>query len=92
MAAVASRPGAKSHLETLASAKYLKRLVGRSWHEGCNAFGIGGANGSGRRNKARITIMTTRFQSAQRVIVSFVGALFFAAIAVGTAVPVLPVA
>ncbi len=36
--------------------------------------------------------MTTRFQSAQRIVVSFVGALFFAAIAVGAAVPVIPVA
>jgi hypothetical protein len=36
--------------------------------------------------------MTTRLQSAQRVLVSFVGAIFFAAIAVGTAVPVIPVA
>ncbi len=36
--------------------------------------------------------MTNRFQSAQRVIVSCVGALFFAAIAVGTAVPLIPIA
>ena len=36
--------------------------------------------------------MTTRFQSAQRILLSFVGALFFAAVAVGTAVPVIPVA
>ncbi len=36
--------------------------------------------------------MTTRFQSAQRVVVSFVGAVFFAAVAVATAVPVIPVA
>jgi hypothetical protein len=31
-------------------------------------------------------------QSFQRVAVSFVGALVFAAIAVGTAVPVIPIA
>lgn len=36
--------------------------------------------------------MSLRFASAQRVVVSFVGALFFAAIAVSAAVPVLPVA
>jgi hypothetical protein len=36
--------------------------------------------------------MTTRFHSAQRIVVSFMGALFFAAVAVGTAVPVIPVA
>lgn len=36
--------------------------------------------------------MLYRFESAQRVAVSFIGALFFAAVAIGAAVPVLPVA
>jgi hypothetical protein len=36
--------------------------------------------------------MTIDFQSARRVVVSFVAALAFAAVAVGTAVPILPVA
>lgn len=36
--------------------------------------------------------MTARFSAAQHVVVSFVAALFFAAVAVGAAVPVIPVA
>lgn len=36
--------------------------------------------------------MSTYFQSAQRATVSFVAALFFATLAVGAAVPVLPIA
>lgn len=36
--------------------------------------------------------MLYRFETAQRVAVSFLGALFFAALAIGAAVPVLPVA
>jgi hypothetical protein len=40
----------------------------------------------------RTQSMTIDFQSARRVVVSFVAALAFAAVAVGTAVPILPVA
>ena len=36
--------------------------------------------------------MAVRFQSAQRIALSLVSALVFAAVAVGAAVPVLPVA
>ncbi len=36
--------------------------------------------------------MSLRFKTAQRIAISFVGALFFAAIAVGTAVPIIPIA
>lgn len=36
--------------------------------------------------------MSFRFETAQRIAVSFVGALFFAAIAVGTATPIIPIA
>lgn len=36
--------------------------------------------------------MTLRFETAQRIAVSFVGALVFAAIAVSTAAPIVPIA
>jgi hypothetical protein len=36
--------------------------------------------------------MSIRFETAQRIAFSLVGALFFAAIAVGTAVPITPIA
>lgn len=36
--------------------------------------------------------MSLRFQAAQNVAVSFVAALFFAAVAISAAVPVVPVA
>ena len=36
--------------------------------------------------------MTLRFETAQRIALSFAGALVFAAIAVGTAVPIIPIA
>jgi hypothetical protein len=37
-------------------------------------------------------LMSIRFETAQRIAFSLVGALFFAAIAVGTAVPIIPIA
>ena len=36
--------------------------------------------------------MSIRFETAQRIAFSLVGALFFAAVAVGTAVPIIPIA
>lgn len=36
--------------------------------------------------------MSLRFETIQRVAVSFVGALVFAAIAIGTATPIIPIA
>lgn len=36
--------------------------------------------------------MSLRFETAQRIALSFVGALFFAAVAVSAAVPIIPVA
>lgn len=36
--------------------------------------------------------MTLRFETAQRIAVSLVGALFFAAIAVSVATPIVPIA
>ena len=36
--------------------------------------------------------MSIRFETAQRIAFSLVGALFFATIAVGTAVPIIPIA
>ena len=45
-----------------------------------------------RRPDSKGFTMTFRFETAQRVALSFAGALFFAAIAVGAAVPVLPIA
>jgi hypothetical protein len=36
--------------------------------------------------------MTFRFESAQRIAVSFVGAVIFAAIAISAAAPIVPIA
>jgi hypothetical protein len=36
--------------------------------------------------------MSLRFETVQRVALSFVGAVFFAAIAVSTATPIIPIA
>ncbi len=36
--------------------------------------------------------MTLRFETAQRFAISLVGALFFAAVAISAAVPIIPVA
>lgn len=36
--------------------------------------------------------MSLRFETIQRVAVSVVGAVFFAAIAIGTAAPIIPIA
>ena len=36
--------------------------------------------------------MTTRFESVQRIAISVVGALVFAAIAITTAAPIVPIA
>lgn len=36
--------------------------------------------------------MTTRFESVQRIAISFVGALVFATIAITTAAPIVPIA
>ena len=58
------------------------------WHDSCKARCIA-AGWSG--SDPGVTIMI-RFQSASRVVASFVGALFFAAVFVGAAVPVMPIA
>jgi len=36
--------------------------------------------------------MSLRFETAQRIAISFVGALFFAAVAITTAAPIIPIA
>ena len=41
---------------------------------------------------SRENTMALRFETIQRVAVSVVGAVFFAAIAIGTAAPIIPIA
>lgn len=60
-----------------------------NWHAPCKVSGIA-AGRSGIDPKGR-PAMTIRF-TATRILCSAIGALVFATIAVGTAVPVLPVA
>jgi hypothetical protein len=61
-----------------------------NWHAPCKHPGIGGR--MVRTPPTKGHIMSLRFASAQRFAVSFVGALFFATLAVSAAVPVLPIA
>ena len=42
--------------------------------------------------KPKETTMSLRFETAQRIAISFVGALFFAAVAITTAAPIIPIA
>jgi hypothetical protein len=52
---------------------------------------ISAAGWSGTRVSKEI-IMSLRFETAQRIALSFVGALIFASIAVSAATPLLPIA
>jgi hypothetical protein len=52
---------------------------------------ISAAGWSGPRASKEI-IMSLRFETAQRIALSFVGALIFASIAVSAATPLLPIA
>ena len=63
----------------------------QDWHAPCNHLGIGGPDGPDRQVQG-MKIMSLRFENAQRLALSFIGALMFTVVMFSAAVSVGPVA